>query len=61
MKLLILIVNFNSSNFLKQFYFYQFKYQNEIHRNNIRINLKFNKSKNNLVLNYNKKNYIQLK
>ena len=55
MKLLILIVNFNSSNFLKQFYFYQFKYQNEIHRNNIRINLKFNKSKNNLVLNYNKK------
>tara|TARA_B100000963_G_C22542162_1_gene632688 strand:- start:152 stop:856 length:705 start_codon:yes stop_codon:yes gene_type:complete len=60
-KLIILIVNFNSSNFLKQFYYFQFKYQIEINKSNIRINFKFNKSKNNLILNYNKKKIFTTK
>ena len=54
-KFLILIVNFNSSDFLKKFYYFQFKYLSEIHKYNIRINFKFNKSKNNLILYLNKK------
>ena len=53
--LLILIVYFNSSLFLKRFYSLQFQFQEEIDKHDIRINFKYTKSKNKLLLQYNNK------
>lgn len=53
--LLILIVYFNSSLFLKRFYSLQFQFQKEIHKHDIRINFRYTKSKNKLLLKYNNK------